>query len=146
MIPAFTKEGYLPPDIHEVSLDEFEKRFAYTIWRKELFENLVRLINDLKNISCTAVYIDGSFTTIKRLPGDIDVCWEDTGIDYDMAEVIMPILFDFDNKRENQQRQYKCDIFPAHAIADRQGTLYIDFFQKDKATNNLKGIIKININ
>lgn len=55
----------------------------------------------------------------------------------------MPILFDFANKRANQQRQYKCDIFPAHFFADPSGTLYIDFFQKDKATNNPKGIIKI---
>jgi len=145
MIPAFTKEGYLPPGIYEISLDELEERFAYTIWRKELFENLVRLINDLKSIGCSAIYVDGSFTTIKRLPGDIDVCWEDTGIDYNKAEEIMPILFDFANKRANQQLQYKCDIFPAHFIADNNGTLYLDFFQNDKATNNPKGIIKINI-
>jgi len=145
VIPAFTKEGYLPPGIYEISLDELEERFAYTIWRKELSENLVRLINDLKNIGCTAIYVDGSFTTIKRLPKDIDVCWEDTGIDYDMAEGIMPILFDFANKRANQQLRYKCDIFPAHFIADNNGILYLDFFQKDKATNNPKGIIKINI-
>jgi len=145
MIPAFTKEGYLPPGIHEVSLDELEERFAFTVWRKELFENLVRLINDLKNIDCTAIYVDGSFTTTTRIPKDIDVCWEDEGIDYNMVEVVMPILFDFANKRANQQLRYKCDIFPAHFIAEVQGTLYIDFFQKDKSTNNPKGIIKINI-
>lgn len=50
MLPAFTKEGYLPPGIYEIELDELQQRFAYTPWRKELFDNLVRLINDLKKL------------------------------------------------------------------------------------------------
>lgn len=145
MIPPFTKEGYLPSGIHETDLDELRQRFAYTIWRKELFENLIRLMNDLKSIGCTAIYFDGSFTTTTRIPKDIDVCWEDLGIDYDMAEAVMPILFDFDNNRENQQRQYKCDIFPAHYFESGKGVYFIDFFQLIKYTDDPKGIIKINI-
>ncbi len=145
MLPALLKEGFLPPGIYEIGLDELKQRFAYTIWRIELFNNLKRLMNDLKSIGCKCIYVDGSFVTTKRIPGDIDVCWEDLNVDYDIAEQKMPILFDFKDKRANQQREYKCDIFPAHSIADHFGTLYIDFFQKDKATNNKKGIIKINI-
>ncbi len=143
MIPAFTKDGYLPPGIHLAHLDEFEQRFAYTIWRKQLFANLCRLMNDLKAIGCTSIYVDGSFTTTKRVPGDMDICWEDHGIDYTLAEMAMPILFDFDNGRKNQQRLYKADIFPAHFIESGKGIYFIDFFQKVKYTDIPKGIIQL---
>ena len=46
----------------------------------------------------------------------MDICWEDNGIDYDMAEKIMSIMFDFDSDRKNQQMKYKADIFPANII------------------------------
>ena len=94
MIPEFEKEGYLPPGIHLTTIDEFEKRFAYTIWRKDLFSCLVRLIADLKRIGCIAIYVDGSFVTNKRIPGDIDVCWNNKEIDVDKAKSILPALAD----------------------------------------------------
>lgn len=143
MIPAFEKEGYLPPGIHLTTINEFEKRFAYNLKRKSLFKNLIRFISDIKATGCKAIYIDGSFTTTKLIPGDMDICWEDEGLDYDKVEAIMPILFDFANKRLNQQRLYNADIFPAHFHATNTGILYIDFFQLDKSTGNKKGIIKI---
>lgn len=143
MIPAFTKDGYLPPGIHLADIHEFEQQFAYTIWRKQLFANLCRLMNDFKAIGCTSVYVDGSFTTTKRVPGDMDICWEDHGIDYRFVENVMPILFDFDNGRENQQKEYNADIFPAHFIESGSGVLFIDFFQKVKYTDIPKGIIQL---
>jgi hypothetical protein len=138
MIPAFEKEGYLPEGIHLARLDEVEARFSYGIRRIELFMHLLKLIKDLKTIGCPAIYLDGSFTTTKRIPADMDICWEDTGIDYDM-----PILFDFDDGRRNQQAKYKSDIFPANIIEGISEMLFLDFFQKDKATGNPKGIVKI---
>jgi hypothetical protein len=143
MIPAFTKDGYLPPGIHLADIHEFEQRFAYTIKRRKFFGNLQRLMTDLKTISCTSIYVDGSFTTTKRVPGDIDICWEDSGINYLFAENVMPILFDFDNGRENQQKEYNADIFPAHFIESGSGVLFIDFFQKVKYTDIPKGIIQL---
>lgn len=143
MIPAFTKDGYLPPGIHLADLHEFEQSFAYTIKRKKFFGNLLRLMNDLKAIGCTSIYVDGSFTTTKKNPGDMDICWEDSGIDYALAEIAMPILFDFDNAREKQQKEYNADIFPAHFIESGSGVFFIDFFQKVKYTDTPKGIIQL---
>ena len=145
MIPAFTKEGYLPPGIYTATIDELESRFSTNIIRKDLFFNLIKLIEDLKLIECGAIYIDGSFTTNKRLPKDIDVCWDNRGIDYNYAKTSLPILFDFSDGRRNQQLKYKCDIFPAYETEGATGILFIDFFQKDKATGNRKGIIEIKI-
>ena len=145
MIPAFGADGILPPGIHTSTLDEFEARFAITVVRRMMFIKLKQLITDLREIGCTAIYIDGSFTTIKRIPGDMDICWEDRGIDYNLAFTKMPILFDFTNGRRNQQLTYNADIFPAHLMEGASGIYFIDFFQKDKATGNPKGIVQINI-
>jgi hypothetical protein len=147
MIPAFEKEGYLPAGIHLATLDEVETRFSYTIWRKKLFTHLLKLIADLKTIGCTAIYLDGSFTTTRRIPSDMDICWEDEGIDSDIAEILMPILFE-ENKyrKERQQRKYMADIFPANIIEGGSGVPFLEFFQKDKATGKPKGIVKIIIN
>lgn len=146
MIPVFEKEGYLPAGIHLATLNEVEVRFSYTVWRKELFKHLLILIEDLKTIECNAIYLDGSFTTAKRIPGDMDICWEDEGIDYNMVEQKIPILFDFDDGRKNQQAKYKADIFPANLIEGSIGAPFLEFFQKDKTTGNLKGIVKVIIN
>ena len=140
MIPVFENEGYLPVGIHLATLDEVEIRFSYTIWRRELFKHLFKLVEDLKTIGCTAVYLDGSFITTKRIPNDMDICWEDAGIDYDMVEQTMPVLFDFENGRKNQQEKYKADIFPANIIEGSIGAPFLEFFQKDKVTGKPKGI------
>ena len=145
MIPEFTAEGLLPAGIHQAALIEFEKRFANNIWRKELFGYLVKLIEDLRNIGCKALYINGSYTTNKRLPKDFDVCWEDLGLDYDEVRRKLPILFDLDPPRAKQQLIYKADIFPAHFVEFGSKMYFIDFFQEDKYTRLPKGIIKIEI-
>ena len=145
MIPLFDSGGILPPGIHLASLEEFEGRFVYTIWRRQLFNCLLKLIEDLKNIGCRTLYIDGSFITNKRLPSDMDICWEDLGIDYAYVERVMPILFDLDYPRVNQHDLYKADIFPAHFLETGSGLYFINFFQKDKITGAVKGIIKIKI-
>lgn len=143
MFPNFTQEGYLPPGIYSVSIEELKSRCTGNIWRKDLFTHLEKLIKDLKLIDCKTLYVDGSFTTNKRIPSDIDVCWDNREIDYNMARAILPVLFDFRFGRKYQQLEYKCDIFPAYEMEMDSGVLFIDFFQKDKSTGNPKGIIEI---
>ena len=109
MIPEFEKEGYLPPGIHLTTIDEFEKRFVYSIKRKDQFSCLIKLINDLKSIGCKSIYIDGSFVTNKRIPGDIDICWDESGVDIDKAVALLPML----NDRKLQKSIYQADLFPA---------------------------------
>ena len=145
MIALFESDGTLPTGIHLAALEEFENRFANTIWRKQLFSYLLKLIADLKKIGCKSIYVDGSYVTNKRLPSDMDICWEDLGLDYSVVEKELPILFDLDYPRINQQIEYKADIFPAHFIETDSGLYFIDFFQKDKITGVKKGIVKIEI-
>lgn len=146
MIPDFDVNGKLPPGIHLATLDELKTRFAYNIIRRQLFNGLEKLIYDLKNkIGCKIIFVDGSFVTNKAAPNDIDVCWDNRGVDLNNAFISMPILWDMNHPRVNQQTAYSCDIFPAFSVEQGSGTLFIDFFQIDKLTNTPKGIIQINI-
>jgi hypothetical protein len=145
MIPDFNEDGVLPQGIYEAELVEIEHRYAYNIKRKMLFEYLKKLINDLRTIGCAVIYLDGSYITSKALPGDIDICWENKGVDLNNAITLMPILWDLNPPRKEQQRIYHADIFPANIIESASGKYFLDFFQSDKNTGKPKGIIKIQI-
>jgi hypothetical protein len=142
MIPAFDSSGNLPAGIHEATLDEFEARFATTILRRQLFEKLLKLITDLKAIGCAVVYVDGSYVTNKRLPGDYDACWDHRSVDpikFALYPGLDPI------NRAIQKHTYGGDVFPAFIVEGGSGKLFIDFFQTDKNTGLRKGIVELKI-
>jgi len=141
LIPRFNTKGTLPPGIHESTIEEFEERFAITNIRKRMFKGLLALIMDLKRIGCRTIYIDGSYVTNKPIPGDIDVCWDDNGIEYPYALLMLPILF---ADLKDQRRKYDCEIFQAYDKVIGKSMRFIDFFQID-IYSQPKGIIKINI-
>ena len=147
MIPDFTVDGYLPPGIHVATLDEFINKFVYGIRRKQIFEGLLRLINDLKDIGCNVIYVDGSYVSTKERPGDIDVCWEmmfdPTYLDF--AKRKQPIIFMTNGARAEQHGRYNADVFPANVPEGATGLMFLDFFQKIKNTDGFKGIIKIEL-
>lgn len=144
-IPGFNEDGNLPVGIHETTLAEVEKGFVYNLKRKQLFEGLKRLIKDLKEIGCKTIFIDGSFTTDKQLPRDIDVCWDERGLDCEMIDSKFPVIFDIEPPRLLQKNTYKCDVFPAYWEDTASGLLFLELFQKDKYSEGKKGILKINI-
>ncbi len=145
MIPDFDVDGNLPAGIYSATLVEIEAKFAYNLKRKGHFKHLKILIEDLKVIGCKTIYIDGSFVTRKVLPGDIDICWESSGIDLIDAKKTMPILWDLAFPRYEQQNRYHADIFPANCIEGASSRYFLDFFQFDKNTGSAKGIIKLEI-
>lgn len=146
IIPKFESSGNLPAGIHTTTIEEFEERFVYNIKRREIYAGLRKLINDLKEIGCSAIYIDGSFVTDKEMPNDADVCWDDKGFTDEMYEIAfekMPVLFEMNPPRTAQQRLYKADIFPANIVENNSMKMFLDFFQQDKETLLPKGIINI---
>jgi hypothetical protein len=56
-----------------------------------------------------------------------------------------PALLTFDSGRATQKSRYGGELFPAETAADRHGTRFIDFFQRDKDTGAAKGIIGIDL-
>jgi hypothetical protein len=147
MIPEFNDDEVLPPGIHLTTVEEFRSRFVYNIQRQEIFDGLMKLMNDLRTIGCNVIYIDGSYVTKKRWPGDADVCYDYfTDPDYlEFARNKLPVLFMTKPPRAEQKKAYCSDIFPANVVENGSGELFLKFFQQDKNTGEQKGIIKIEL-
>jgi hypothetical protein len=143
MLPPFDpSSGLLPSGIHESSWEEFVAKFGSTAHRLALLAGLKAALDELRSAGCRRVYIDGSFVTAKEVPGDFDACWEIDGVDLARLD---PVLKTFANRREAQKRKYGGELFPADAPADRDGTNFLRFFQRDRLSNAPKGIVAIDL-
>jgi hypothetical protein len=143
MIPRFEKtSGNLPAGTHEATWDEVAARYGYTPHRRLLLAGLKGALDALRLAGCHRAYVDGSFVTAKREPGDFDVCWDVDDVDPDLLD---PVLLTFDNSRAAQKAKYHGEVFPANAAADRSGTRYIQFLQRDKRTLQAKGIVALEL-
>ncbi len=89
---------------------------------------------------CRRVYINGSFVTAKRAPGDFDVCWESSGV---RVVLLDPALRTFANRRAAQKAAFRGGFFPAEALAAARRT-YLDFFQSGRA-GEPKGIVMLDL-
>ena len=141
MIPALTPSGLLPSGVHWAAWEEIEERFATTDWRRTLSGGVRQAAENLKEAGCRTLYLDGSFVTSKNHPGDFDACWDPDGV---YAAKLDPVLLDFTNRRAAQKRKYHGELFISSLPADG-GLTFLDFFQRDKATGNPKGIIAIDL-
>lgn len=144
MIPNFTNGGLLPPGIHLATIDEVKLRFAYNNARIKIFEGILSLINDLKYVGCTTIFLDGSFVTSKLIPKDADICWENNGVDLNAVQTLLPALLN-PGLQAILNSKYRSDVFPARIMELSSKKFFIDFFQNCKNTGLPKGIIKIEI-
>ena len=136
MIAAFNKEGNLPPGIHLATWKEFSERFGTNVYRTRLLQGLKCALDNLKSSGCAKAYLDESFVTSKRKPGDFDACWESDGVDIHKLD---PVLQDFLYGRKAQKEKYGGEFF--NAAAKTPCGHFLDYFQQDKETLNPKGII-----
>ncbi len=73
MIPELTREGLLPPGRHEATLGEIRRRFGVgTPVRVRLMKGLEAVLRLARKMEATVLYLDGSFVTDKKEPGDWD--------------------------------------------------------------------------
>ena len=143
MIPKFSPDGNLPKGVHETTWKQFCKRFGHTSHRSSLIKGLEAALKDLAAAGCRRVYINGSFVTTKEVPGDYDLCWSIDGV---IPEKLNQALLDFSPKgRVLMKEKYKGDLFPAEIPEGTSGKLFLYFFQTDKITGELKGIIALDI-
>lgn len=140
MIPDFNTEGLLPPGTHGSTWTEFIKRFGTNPHRLSLIGGLKRAIFALRLAGCQRIFVDGSFVTSKIVPGDYDACWDAANVKSDLLD---PVLIDLSPGRVAMKTKYLGDWFPAHLTEGRSGLAFINFFQKDRATDEPKGIIML---
>jgi hypothetical protein len=143
MIPQFVTVSdlapwpVLPPGVHDATLTEVEERFATTPHRQWLFGGFLRAVKELRKAGCATVFLDGSFITAKPHPGDYDGLWDLTGVDHAALD---PVLLDFKNKRAAQKAKYFGEMFLVQ-LPQQPGLL--SFFQKEKFSDEPKGIVRI---
>ena len=142
MLPPFTKNGLLPKGIHRSSWRAFVERFGTTPRRRKLLAGLKAAMQSLRAAGCKTVYIDGSFVTIKRNPGDFDGCWDIDGVE---PELLDPVLLTFDAGRAAQKAKYLGELFPAQMSEGATGQTFLEFFQVEKETGAVKGIVVIDL-
>lgn len=142
----FNSSGFLFPDKQIASsIEELEQYFVKDIKssrRKEIFDSYCNYSNDLKetcNLEVLVQWIDGSFTTKKENPNDIDLV---TFLDYRIASSIQLKNFVYPKSLEI----YKVDAYIVVTYPDehKNSFLYmsdkfywIDHFNKTR--RNRKG-------
>jgi hypothetical protein len=132
----FDTHGNLPKDISLTPI-EFEKHFGYNPKRKKLIKSLFEIAIKFAEVGCEIMYVNGSFVTNKKLPGDVDVAFDISEVDYIPAKQKYPELFT-EQGQAGMYETLKLDVF---TFGDyNKDILYI--FGKDRR-HNKKGIVKI---
>jgi len=139
MLPRFDAKGKLPAGIHAADWPEFLAHFGFSDWRRQLLAGLEAALRDA---GCRLAYVDGSFVTAKKEPGDFDACWSMAGVNLDLLD---PVLLDFSNGRAAQKARYGGELFPAELPEGVSGRTFLEFFQTDRDTGAAKGIVSIGL-
>lgn len=146
MIPPLDADsGNLPPGVHDAPWNEIVARYGSTPHRLRLLAGLKAALDVLREAGCRRAYLDGSFVTATEVPHDFDACWELAGVDFDLLDRLEPVLLDWRHRRAAQQARFGGELFIAESAADPWGTPYLEFFQRDRATGEPKGISAIDI-
>ena len=146
LIPKLTA-GELPAGVHTATLEEIEQAFGVqNDRRKLLMAGLRRAAQMFQGAGVEFVLVDGSFTTDKEDPADIDGCWSAAGkID---IRKIDPDFWKFEDAPEFQEKRkiikerYGLDFFIAEMIDGGSGKPFSEFFQTNR-DGYPKGIIKV---
>ncbi len=123
MIPGFNEKGNLPAGLHQATLVEFETRFVTepeSSTREDIFKGYLEYRSELEPLHVTIKqWIDGSFTTSKQNPSDIDLVTQWDGEKVDRDKQIQSKLIPLFNQNDIKGK-YRCDVygFPRYSEGD----------------------------
>lgn len=143
-IPDLNDNGHLPKGIYECSIEELENRFGKfqsSDKRIKLFNSLKSYIEELKSTdSAKFLLIDGSFTTSKDSPSDIDLILV-LNDEIDLNETVPPFKYNVRSKKY-LKKHYPFDFY--FGFEDDISTLkMINLFFRVKDSPLEKGFLKI---
>lgn len=147
-IPALTAHGYLPVGAHDCTLDDVEANFAGNAHRTQLLEDLRRFLDWLITTHGISLpyYVDGSYTTSKAHPSDIDFIIDISNATPLEIGTVMT-LFAFN--RSQIKADYRIDFLPYHPNASNDLRAFFQYVRTEELNRrNLpidtrKGILRI---
>ncbi|SDX01977.1 hypothetical protein SAMN05421781_0020 [Marinococcus luteus] len=172
----FNEEGLLPPKDYELTIDELRESMLVhgppdaeiwdSQWRRKLVNNLEIMVNQLKQVGITEIYIDGSFVEDKAHPNDIDGYFEcnymhlATTLEHELNTLDPYFVWTWDARErkpypgdEKAQlpmwHQYRVELYPEYGqgsgLVDENGNeqKFPAAFRKTRSGHIPKGIIKI---
>ena len=144
-IPALTAEGFLPPGVHDCTLEELHREFGQfqrSDARPRLFRRLEAFIRDaIRTGYFCAIIVDGSFTTDIDSPNDIDLILV-LRRGHDFAATTRPFEYNVLSRRQ-VRRIYRFDT-----LIGEDGSVEVDdhirFFSQIRERDDLrKGMMRI---
>ena len=138
-IPPFNQHGLLPPGIHPASMGEVVEKLGFSPKRQDLIEQgLKPMVERLKALGVRDVYLNGSFTTAKPSPGDID--------GYVLTTVGSALESEVIEHYEEWKTTYQVDLWPAYT--DEPGEMSQDWWREHfghtkEQPPKAKGIVKL---
>jgi hypothetical protein len=144
-IPQVDEAGYLPPGIHDATLDEVEERFGgfqRSDRRMRLFAKLKEYVKEVRRTGmAVTLLIDGSFVTSKPEPNDIDLLLV-LKPDHDWTAVLRPFEYNAITK-PGVRRMYRFDLF-AVQMGSPDYEKRVAFFQQVRDhPDRRKGIVRV---
>lgn len=131
-LPELTSYGLLPPGIHTATIEEVERVLGSTnLRRTTLWSKFVQWLALLRQEQLAiSVFLDGSFTTAKALPGDIDLVIElPSAAAVKAAGGIRPSFLPLIT-HALVKAQYELDVYPwTPEVPAKTERDLIDFFQ-----------------
>lgn len=147
-IPALTANGYLPVGAHDCTLDDIEANFTGNPHRAQLLNDLRRFLHWLSTEHGLDLpyYVDGSYTTGKAHPSDIDFIIDIS--DATPVQIGMAMNL-YAYQREQIKADFRIDFLPYHPGAGndlRQFFQYVrteELNQRKLPSETRKGILRI---
>lgn len=139
-----------PAGFHKLSYGDAEKLLATNIIRKKIWDRFTIIKNKLDSYNINyELWIDGSFSTEKEHPGDIDVVLrmsynEIKGFTQECSKFVFYVT-DAKNKQDVQSR-YLSDIYFLLAHDDAKYNYWYGQFGLSHDRKTPKGIIVIEVN
>ncbi|MFZ1322607.1 MAG: hypothetical protein WAT71_13705 [Ignavibacteria bacterium] len=145
-IPELNQYGHLPEGIYDCSIEELEERFGKfqsSDIRVKLFNSLISYVEELKNTEIGKyLIIDGSFTTNKERPEDIDLLLV-LKDEIQLEEIVPPFKYNVRSKKYIK-KHYPFDFYFGYEDDDSSIKI-INLFYKVKDSTLRKGFLKIKL-
>lgn len=149
MLPNFTEYGMLPKGLHDCTIQQAKERFCCNSHRSSLWAGLESALGLMKASglpqSCP-ILLDGSFTTSKDIPSDIELAFDARSINDEAA--LFRICKFFHMNHHSMKKNFSVDAYPCLA-GFSDFSAYFQYIKEDVLqsqsipANTRKGILRV---